>query len=85
MTRFSSHCMVAFGLTLLLSLTAAAAEPARLNVLWIIVDDLNTDLNCYGQPLAKTPNIDRLAARGGSYTITTSIRWSSAIWQSAQS
>ncbi len=39
-----------------------SAEP--LNVLFIAVDDLRPDLGCYGVKHAKTPNIDRLAARG---------------------
>ena len=39
-------------------------RPARPNVLLIIADDLRDTVGCYGHPLAKTPNIDRLAARG---------------------
>jgi arylsulfatase A-like enzyme len=45
----------------------AADEPEAhrpLNVLMIAVDDLRPDLGCYGNGVAKTPNIDRLAARG---------------------
>ena len=44
----------------------AAADKAAKgpNVLLLCVDDLKPALGCYGDPLAKTPNIDRLAARG---------------------
>ena len=41
-----------------------AAAESRPNVLFIVSDDLNCFLGCYGDPLAKTPNIDRLATRG---------------------
>ncbi|MEM6363091.1 MAG: sulfatase [Planctomycetota bacterium] len=39
-----------------------AAE--RPNVLLLLVDDLKPAIGAYGDPLAKTPNIDRLAASG---------------------
>ena len=42
----------------------SAAAPPRPNVLLICVDDLKPLLGCYGAPRIKTPNIDRLAARG---------------------
>jgi uncharacterized sulfatase len=42
---------------------AAAPPGRRLNVLLILVDDLNVHVGAYGENV-RTPNIDRLAARG---------------------
>jgi len=46
---------------------AASPRPApagpRLNVLFLLVDDLNAHVGAYGYPVS-TPNIDKLAARG---------------------
>src|SRR5512137_675003 len=50
---------------LLLPLAALhAADARKLNVLFIIVDDLTTTLGCNGDRDAYTPHMDALAARG---------------------
>jgi arylsulfatase A-like enzyme len=47
----------------LLSLSMNATEKP-MNILFIGVDDLRTELGCYGSVMAKTPNIDQLAQQG---------------------
>lgn len=47
--------------------TSAASVAQKYNVLFIIADDLRPTLGCYGNPIIKTPNIDRLAKRGTQF------------------
>jgi uncharacterized sulfatase len=42
---------------------AETSRAGRTNVLFLIADDLNRSLPCYGNPIVQTPNVDRLAAR----------------------
>jgi len=50
------------------SLSASAAPEKRPNVLFIAIDDQNDWIgHLGGHPMAKTPNLDRLAARGTSF------------------
>lgn len=49
---------------LLLCSIVTAQSKTRPNILFIPVDDLRPIMGCYGNPLIKTPNIDRLAKSG---------------------
>lgn len=43
---------------------ATYAQTARMNVLFLMADDMRPELGCYGVEAVKTPNIDRLAKSG---------------------
>ena len=47
-----------------LPVLAQQTPPRRLNVLLIMADDLNDDMGTFGHKMVRTPNLDRLAARG---------------------
>ena len=51
----------------LLASALLAAETKPLNVLFIAVDDLRPEANASGSALIKTPNLDRIAARGTTF------------------
>jgi iduronate 2-sulfatase len=63
--RITLHCALLAGAALLTSLQAAEAR--RLNVLFIAVDDLRPEMAASGSDLVKTPNLDRIAARGTTF------------------
>lgn len=66
MTRSVSLLLaLLFSIGCLPDLTAQQRAP---NILWIFVEDMNDWLGCYGDELAKTPNIDALAAHGTRFT-----------------
>ena len=58
-----SACLAWACLACLASAVASAAQE-RPNVLFITIDDLRTEIGCYGASHVETPNIDRLAQRG---------------------
>lgn len=57
----------AFAAVLLLA-GATAAEAAEPNIVWIVGENIDLDLGCYGEKLVRTPHLDSLAAAGVRYT-----------------
>ena len=58
--------LVLLGLLLCCAAPGFGAEPK--NILFIVADDLGMQVGCYGDRMAKTPNIDALAASGTRFT-----------------
>jgi iduronate 2-sulfatase len=55
---------VVFGVVLTVNDSECFGADQKTNVLFLICDDLNCDLGCYGHPMVESPNIDALAKRG---------------------
>ena len=69
MSTMKSVFLLALALLSFAAVHLAAAEPSKPNVLFIAVDDLRDWVGYLGKnPQTKTPNIDRLAARGVAFT-----------------
>jgi len=55
---------VLLALITVVSTAASNAPEKRPNILWLVSEDNTTLLGCYGDPLARTPTIDKLAREG---------------------
>lgn len=60
-----SRCLLSLALLLALALPATAAPK---NLVLLVADDLGLQVGCYGDSIAKTPNIDALAKSGTRFT-----------------
>jgi hypothetical protein len=46
----------------------APLHKSQPNILWISTEDMSPHLGCYGDAVAKTPNLDKLASQGCRFT-----------------
>ena len=71
-THFFKACL--FASLAIATAAAVGAEQAgsqtqrRPNILWIVAENIDHELGCYGEKLVRTPHIDGLAAEGVRFT-----------------
>lgn len=53
-----------FPLLVLLILGFQLAAQDKPNIIWLMAEDISTDLSCYDMPDVRTPNLDAMAAKG---------------------
>ena len=68
MSKIIYYLVTSFGFLYITSCTSERPVRTKPNVLFIAVDDLRPELNCYGKTHIKSPNIDRLAKSGIAFT-----------------
>lgn len=64
MNRFSLTSVIFCTACCLTTSLPAAQQP---NIVWLMAEDISTELTCYGHPAVATPNLDRLATQGSRY------------------
>jgi arylsulfatase A-like enzyme len=60
---------IAIAISATAAITPASPQDSRRpNILWLIAEDIGPELGIHGTPEVRTPNLDRLAARGMLFT-----------------
>ncbi|EAZ82480.1 sulfatase-like hydrolase/transferase [Algoriphagus machipongonensis] len=59
-------CLLVYSASL--GFVSAQTKDLKPNIIWLIAEDISPALGAYGDPLAYTPNIDKLASLGVVYT-----------------
>lgn len=62
--RAKTNLRSLMGVAFAMALAAPALAANRPNILWLVSEDNSTFLGCYGDPLARTPTLDKLAREG---------------------
>ena len=62
-TKLSAALMAGVPLAKSQQVSHKAVRAAKKNVIFVVVEDLRPILGCYGDPIAKTPNVDRFAEK----------------------
>lgn len=60
--------LIVFGILLAGQRLSQAANDARPNIVWIVVDDMSANFSCYGERTIATPAVDQLAREGVRFT-----------------
>ncbi|MCK5067935.1 MAG: sulfatase [Bacteroidales bacterium] len=68
--RSTGYILLVLMVIIAYSCRSKQVDPSLPNILFIPVDDLRPDLGCYGNTTILSPNIDRLAADGVTFTRT---------------
>lgn len=69
MKTSTAKLLATVAISIVTTATAIGVSAERPNIVLFVTDDHGTDaLGCYGNPIVKTPNMDRLAAEGVRFT-----------------